>query len=82
MTRLTYLNLYTDLILLTSQIEDIALKKSHCGEEKKGDSRRKKGEIHLEGGKRDRNKEEKKKSTMNVEKEQEREYGGKKRAPP
>ena len=28
MTRLRYLNLYTDLILLTSQIEDIALKKS------------------------------------------------------
>ena len=61
MTRLTYLNLYTDLILLTSQIEDIALKKVTVGGEK-GDSRRKKGEIHLEGGKRDGDKEEKKRS--------------------
>ena len=35
MTRLTYLNLYTDLILLTSQIEDIALKKVTVGRRKK-----------------------------------------------
>ena len=35
MTRLRYLNLYTDLILLTSQIEDIALKKKSLMEGKK-----------------------------------------------
>ena len=52
MTRLRYLNLYTDLILLTSQIEDIALKKVIDGR-KKGDSGRKKGEIHRESGKRE-----------------------------
>ena len=52
MTRLRYLNLYTDLILLTSQIEDIALKKVIDGR-KKGDSGRKKGEIHRRGRKRE-----------------------------
>ena len=82
MTRLTYLNLYTDLILLTSQIEDIALKKVTVGRRKKETRGGKKEKSTLKVEKEMETKREKEKSTMKVEKEQEREDGGKKRAPP